>query len=308
VTAATRKLQAVITAFILSFGWIAPSHAVCEGSLALQVLGSGGPIADDGRASSGYLLWLDGQARLLVDAGGGVFLRFGEAQARFEDLDAIILTHLHTDHAADLPALLKSGYFSRRSRPLALFGPTGSPRWPATSEFVAGMINSETGPFRYLDDFLTGGDGTFQLQPHDIDARATEPVLLIDNGTYRVTAVGARHGPVPALGIVIDVRNKRIALSGDQNNNNPAFTRLIAKADLLLMANAIPEHAGQVARGLHATPSYIGELAAEAGVRQLVLTHLMSRSISTLEQSRQLIGERYTGLVEVAEDLGCYYP
>ncbi|MEK6194366.1 MAG: MBL fold metallo-hydrolase, partial [Deltaproteobacteria bacterium] len=79
---------------------------------ALQVLGSGGPIADDGRASSGYLVWVDGRSRFLVDAGGGVFLRFGEAGARFEDLEHISISHFHTDHSTDLVALLKSGYFS----------------------------------------------------------------------------------------------------------------------------------------------------------------------------------------------------
>ena len=50
-----------------------------DDGVVLQVLGSGGPIADDGRASSGYLLWKDGQARVLIDTGGGIFLRFGEA-------------------------------------------------------------------------------------------------------------------------------------------------------------------------------------------------------------------------------------
>ena len=55
-----------------------------DAGVVLQVLGSGGPIADDGRASSSYLVWVDGVARALVDVGAGSFLRFGEAGARFE--------------------------------------------------------------------------------------------------------------------------------------------------------------------------------------------------------------------------------
>ncbi|MDH3622059.1 MAG: MBL fold metallo-hydrolase, partial [Gammaproteobacteria bacterium] len=75
-----------------------PGSCAQPGEVALQVLGSGGPIADDGRASSAYLVWVDGRARVLIDAGGGSFLRFGEAGARFEDLDFVGLSHLHTDH------------------------------------------------------------------------------------------------------------------------------------------------------------------------------------------------------------------
>ncbi|MEO1204683.1 MAG: MBL fold metallo-hydrolase, partial [Pseudomonadota bacterium] len=47
--------------------------------VAVQVLGSGGPIADDDRASSGYLVWVDGKARAMIDAGNGSLLRFAEA-------------------------------------------------------------------------------------------------------------------------------------------------------------------------------------------------------------------------------------
>ena len=73
---------------------------VCPASkgAALQVLGSGGPVADDGRASSGYLIWIDGKSRFLIDAGGGVFLRFGEAAARFEDLEFIAISHFLRNH------------------------------------------------------------------------------------------------------------------------------------------------------------------------------------------------------------------
>ena len=98
--------------------------AVCPGSgPAVQVLGSGGPQTADKRASSAYLVWLDGKARVLVDAGGGSALRFGEAEARMADLDAVAFTHFHADHSSDFPALVKSSYFESRERPLPVFGP-----------------------------------------------------------------------------------------------------------------------------------------------------------------------------------------
>lgn len=92
-----RRLAA---AFALLIAAAPPAHATCPASISVQVLGSGGPDSDDARASAGYLVWIDGQARLLVDAGGGVFLRFGEAKARFDMLDAIAITHLHADPVA----------------------------------------------------------------------------------------------------------------------------------------------------------------------------------------------------------------
>ena len=107
-----------ISAVAVSFWWAALSYAgpaqQCPPpqGVALQVLGSGGPIADDARASSAYLVWVDGKSRVLIDSGGGAFLRFGEAQANFSELEFIGLSHFHTDHSADFPALLKSGYLS----------------------------------------------------------------------------------------------------------------------------------------------------------------------------------------------------
>ena len=80
-----------------------------------------GPIADDARASTGYIVWIDGRSRVLVDTGGGTFLRFGEAGASFVDLDFVGLSHFHTDHSADFPALLKSGNFSGREEPLFVY-------------------------------------------------------------------------------------------------------------------------------------------------------------------------------------------
>ena len=71
--------------------------------MTVQILGSGGPRINSERASASYLLWMDGQARMLVDAGGGAYLRFGQADARLSDLWLVGISHLHPDHVSDLP-------------------------------------------------------------------------------------------------------------------------------------------------------------------------------------------------------------
>ena len=92
----------------------------------VQVLGSGGPEVGDKRASSSYLVWRDGKARVLVDVGGGSSDNFGRSGAEMEDLDLILFTHFHVDHSADLPALIKSSFFDNRTRDLPVYGPSGN--------------------------------------------------------------------------------------------------------------------------------------------------------------------------------------
>jgi len=83
--------------------------APCTGhGVELQVLGSRGPELEDKRASTSYLIWVDGQPRVLVDSGGGSALRFGQAGAHVAKLDVVLLSHLHVDHSGDFAALIKS--------------------------------------------------------------------------------------------------------------------------------------------------------------------------------------------------------
>jgi ribonuclease BN (tRNA processing enzyme) len=272
----------------------------------VQVLGSGGPEIDDGRASSGYLIWREGRARILVDMGGGSLLRFEQSGAKLNDLDMILLTHLHVDHSADLPYLIKASFFTGRDRDLPLYGPTGNQLMPATTEFVQDLFGPR-GAYRYLSDYLDGS-ADYRLIAHDVRATGKARQTVLSSHDYRITAVPVHHGPIPALAYRINVAGRVIVFSGDMNNDNHTLAGLARGADLLVAHHAIPEQADRVARNLHMPPSVIGEIAAQAGVKQLVLSHRMDRTYGHEQETQQIIKTHYHGPVYFAEDLQCFRP
>ena len=275
--------------------------------VSIQVLGSGGPIADDKRASTGYLVWVDGAARVLIDAGAGTFLRFGESGAQFEDLDLVAISHFHTDHSADLPALLKSGYFSDRQRPLAISGPDGRGTFPDLERWLEALIGPD-GAYAYLSGYQDGSDGLVRLDPKTVSHEDAAPTAVLMNDRMRVTALGVPHGIVPALGYRVEVNDRVIVFASDQNGSSDAFLAFAKEADLLIAHLAIPESAGGAAIRLHARPSVVGELARKAGVKQLLLSHFMARSLRNLDRQVEIVSDRFEGPVGVASDLGCFVP
>ncbi len=279
----------------------------CQGDGArLQVLGSGGPIADDGRASTGYLLWIDGTSRVLIDAGGGTFVRFGEARAKFEELDFVGLSHLHADHSADFPALVKSGNFSPRTRPLPMAGPTGDGAFPGLKRFLEAMFARDQGAYAYLSAFLDGTANKPRLVPREVPEGAVTPVYTSDDLT--IDALRVPHGIVPAVAFRVTAGDTTWVFASDQNGTDPAFAEFAAGASVLVMHMVIAEDAEGAARRLHAPPSLIGRIAAEAAPDTLVLSHFMARSLEDLDANVALVRERYAGDIVLAEDLGCVVP
>src|SRR5437588_8240659 len=117
---------AVISLLALASIASGASAQTCAGSpVAVQILGSGGPAINPERASAGYLLWVGAQAKLLVDIGGGTYIRFGQSRAKLSDLAMVGISHLHPDHVSDLPALLWVNGRAR-SEPLPIVGPSGN--------------------------------------------------------------------------------------------------------------------------------------------------------------------------------------
>ena len=278
---------------------VSVARAACEdGSVVLQVLGSGGPFGA-GRASTGYLIWVDGVGRIMVDAGGGTFTRFHEAGARVDDLGLIALSHFHPDHSAEVPALLWI-----KPTDMTVSGPTGSEVYPSADEYVNGLFGRE-GVFRAVTD----GKG---LKTVTVDVTSSEATEVFANGSVRVRGIGVPHGIVPAVGYRIDIDDVSIAFSSDQNGSDPAFVEFASGADVLVVHVAVPENASGFGATLHARPSVWGQMATDVGVGTLVLSHLSSipprnadGALPGFDEKLAHLRSRYKGPLVIAEDLMC---
>lgn len=300
------KRLCVVACLLLTTAGFAQAAQSCRSAgVWLQVLGSGGPELTDGRASSGYLVWQDGRARILVDMGPGSMLRYEQSGARIGDLDVVLLTHLHVDHSADLPALIKAAFFTDRTRDLPVYGPTGNALMPDTAAFVQSLFADPSGAYRYLGGYLTG-DEAFRLLPHNVSATGTAVQSVGEWQGFKLTATPVHHGPIPALAWRVDIAGHALAFSGDMNGDNPTLPKLAAGVDVLVAHHAIPQDAEGAARNLHMPPSVIGEIAAEAKVKQVVLSHRMQRTLGRETESKREIRKRYTGPLAFAEDGQCF--
>jgi ribonuclease BN (tRNA processing enzyme) len=275
--------------------------------LSVAVLGSGGPIAE-GRAGPSYLVHVNGTPRLLIDAGPGALLRLGEAGVAPEALDAIAVSHLHVDHAGDLPGILKSANFAEPPARLALFGPDGRGLFPGTRQHVRALLDPKRGGFRYLADWLAGPQPRLTItEVPSADTDLPREILLRDQPEYRLSAIAVHHGVVPALAFVVRSRGQVAVLAGDQSESSAGFEAALAasRPGVLIMHHAIPEGPGQP-RGLHRPPAQIGEAAARLGAARLVLAHNMKRALDRQDEGLAAIARSYAGPVSIAADGQCF--
>ena len=328
-----------------------------EGALSVMVLGSGGPITTAaGRASASYLIFVDGVAKILMDAGGGAYKSLAMSGVDIKDLDIILLSHLHVDHTGDMSAIVKSMYFHNRvnnmtgdgsfppgrTAPFRVFGPAanGVPfppvlpadstttQYPASSEYVHGHYDLNTGLERYLNIFTRAiSGGIFNYTAKDVSPNWTmyKPEVIYPEGDYQegdlvIKAVGVNHGPVPALAFRIEYKGKSIVYSGDTSSRSTLMdgtplagggnmVSISENADLLIYDTALypdlpPNDSFNIFYALHTTPSRIGEVANAAGVKKLLLSHITPQTENSIPQVKKLIrAQGYTGKIKAAKDL-----
>jgi ribonuclease BN (tRNA processing enzyme) len=284
--------------------------------LSVTVLGSGGPIATADRVSSGYLLSIDGNPRILLDAGGGTFERIGRSGLDISSLEQILLTHMHIDHTSCLPAIIMHLYMCDRKRPIALTGPTGrrgnnlapenaAPQ-PGVIEFVR-LLFGPDGAWRYMNTFEGFDINVRETQSTPSDPTVhTVPVdqVLADLGVS-IYAVSVPHGMMPAVAFRIECGDQSVVFSGDISGSTAAHIALAKNCSMLIHDFALPER--DVPHGkLHAKPSAVGKTAAESGAKILLLSHFMPAIEGELGEAIEIVRRHYSGRIEVANDLKTY--
>ena len=287
-----------------------PSGALAQscaaGPATVQILGSGGPAFNRERASAGYVLWIDGQARMLVDMGGGAYFRFSQSEAKMSDLALVAISHLHPDHVSDLPAFLWLSQ-QMRQEPLRIVGPAGnSVGGPAGNDvapdfqtFLTRLFDDKTGAFQVLGGSFGGRGNGIRLDISMIDHTKAEPTMVYEGHGLTVTALGIPHANMPTLAYRVETRDGSIVFSSDQNGTNPRFVDFARKANVLIMHLAI---APGTTSPLHAAPAVVGRIAQEAGVGRLIVSHI---GLFDLDAAIADLRKNYSGPLTVGADLQC---
>jgi ribonuclease Z len=277
------------------------SIAASAQEIRVTLLGTGTPVPAMNRFGPSILVEAGGQ-KFLFDAGRGAMQRLAQLKVRWQDVDGVFLTHLHSDHVVGFPDLWLTGWLVRpgRDRPLRVWGPTG------TQKMMSKLEEAYDFDIRIrLYDDRAAPNGVL-LFAQDI----TEGVAF-EKDALKITAFEVDHSPVwPALGYRVDYGGRSVVLSGDTRVSQNLI-RHAAGVDLLVHEVASPEsfqRAGvrperaQSVIAHHVTPEQAGEVFARTTPKLAVYSHIVQPDAG----AQDLIPptrKHYAGPVEVGEDL-----
>jgi ribonuclease Z len=279
-----------------------------ECDFKVTLLGTGVPIPSPDRFGPATLIEA-GDQKLLIDAGRGAAIRLYQLNVPLGRIDALLLTHYHSDHTSGIPDVWLTGWlqsdFGTRKKPFRVIGPVGAKSLMENLERAyAPDIN-----IRIADEKLELSGISVLVDEFERDG-----VVYEKNGV-KVIAFEVDHGDVikPAFGYRIEYGGRAVVISGDTRYHSNVI-KYGAGADLLIheVAAARPELMKEafVQRiiGHHTTPREAGRVFAQAKPKLAVYTHLVllaSEQISpvTLGELVAETRQTYNGPLEIGEDL-----
>lgn len=269
--------------------------------IEVTLLGTGSPIPDAHRAGPSTLVRAGGQT-FLVDCGRGVQQRMTAAGVAANGLTALLLTHLHSDHIADLGDLLITRWVTTFTEPtpLPIIGP------PGTAEVVEATLKAFGHDIGYR--IAHHADLT---APPAVDVREVTDGPVWERGSVRILVGSTDHRPVaPTVGFRIEHDGASVVLAGDSVPCDTldalaagagALVHTVIRKDLV---DRLPQQRIRDICDYHSSVEQAGATAERAGVGILVLTHYVPPLTPGQEDDwRALAATAFSRQIELGDDL-----
>ncbi|RED17596.1 MBL fold metallo-hydrolase [Parasphingopyxis lamellibrachiae] len=294
--------------------------ATLPDGLHVVMCGTGSPLPDPSRAGPCTAV-IAGERVFIVDVGAGAVRNFGRMGLPVGDVDAVFLTHYHSDHIDGLGELMLLRWTGGGNRaPLPIYGP------PGVEDLVGGLarayaMDTVHRVAHHGEEVVPSGGQGGEARTFAVPAAGAMHTLYSGDG-LRVQAFRVDHGPVrPAVGYRFDYGGRSIVISGDTTRND-MVARACGGCDLLVhealnidmvqAARRRVEASGnarlaQILEDItdyHTTPVEAEEVAIQARARMLVLTHIVPAAPNGLVEAYFLrgTGEAYDGQIVLAQD------
>jgi len=270
--------------------------------MRVTLLGTGCPVAHAERFGPAQVVRHEDTA-LLIDCGSGVTQRLVAAGCPGRQIDALLLTHLHSDHLVDLYQLVVSSWHQGRDRKQRVFGP------PGTKRFVEGTMAL----WKPELDLRIQHERRPSTAALDIEVTEIAPGDRLAFGPIAVEVVAVEHQPVRhAFGFVCAAGGRRIAISGD-TRYCPALIEAARGAEVLVHEVFIHREMAVVpgvrsaetvanVMAYHTVSHEVGKVAHAAGVGCLVLSHFVPPSFDKAALLAE-VRRDFAGPIVLGEDL-----
>ena len=243
--------------------------------MELTLLGTGCPSVDHKRFGPSNLISTK-TAKILVDCGSGITQRLHELKVSSADIDALLFTHLHSDHAVDLYQLIISSWHSYRIKPWKIYGPKG------TKKFVNKIMDAWADERKLRISYEVRAS----VKAFDIDVVEFKSLGNLKIKDIKIKYFEVDHKPVKyAYGFSFTNKNKKLTISGDTKPCENLM-KYAQKSDVLLHEVFIEGEIKEInkmrtqktlhnVQSYHTTSSEVGKVAFIAQVKNLVLTHFV---------------------------------
>ena len=279
---------------------VAPAQSATPQTLKVTLLGTGSPQPSMDRFGPSILVEA-GKEKLLFDCGRGATQRIEQQKIPFADVDALFLTHLHSDHIVGIPDLWLTGWVRGRKVPLRVWGP------PGTKEMMSYLEQAYEFDIHIRRDV----DEKLPSQGVVVIAKNIEQGIVYENGGIKVTAFAVDHGLAkPAFGYRIDFAGHSVVVSGDTRYSENLI-RFAQGADVVIhevvdpdaFRAANPSISPERVQGIighHTTAEQAGTIFAQLKPKLAVYSHIVPGGTTGLVP---LTRKTYSGPLEVGEDL-----